>query len=409
MKNRLTFFLDSGGHGFIGLECRNCAEDKPAEFKAGFYPRVTAKCNNVIRHAENRDRFLLDKLENLQSIIIPFVKSIAPLLVNQVAPGVSTAAKMFSITSPDHPYSILNEGDVDGKTICNATEGDIQFKRYSGYFEKDYARMHQVSYSISDEDSIEIFERVKHLAENNEVNYRYSLVGQNCLDFTYDIYQLTSLERKSFTGIYDLNPLASFAGFNGPAGAYMAGRDAYEAAWSANPIVVMGALYAAQRLCSWASNKLSRNFGAKFDPESITDVQRKAFLEAMKDARKKIRKSIRTLEKPLNIARELMNDCYGDTSRKDEYQELRNCFISLREYVKTCKDKLMELHQLNKDYDSLFTEYSSHRYANQILTKIREFPVIVSALKSKRLEVIAAASVLEQEKQSDTVIGTLLP
>lgn len=403
MQNRLRFFLDNGGHGFIGLECRNCADEKPAEFKAGFYPGGPLQCNNVIRHAENHDRALLDKLQNLQRIIIPFVKSIAPLLGNEISKGISSGATMVYITNHNEPYSILNEGDVDGKTICNATEGGIKFKRYSGYFKKDFDRFHQVSYEINDEDSVKVYNQVKRLAENNDVNYQYSLVGQNCLDFTNEIYQLTSLERKSFTGIYNLNPLASLAGFNGPSGSYMVGRDAYEMIGSSNPIVVIGAIYAAQRLYSWASNKLYRSFGAKFHPESITDEQRETYLEAIKNARKEIRKTIRVLEKPLNIARELMNDCYGDTSRKDEYQELRTRYTSLREYVKICKDKLMEVHQLTKDYDSLLTEYCSERYANQILLKLCQITAFISVLKNQRTELIAATTAIEKEKKPDAL------
>lgn len=372
MRNRLTFFLDLNrgfiGHGFVGLECENCADGKPAELHAGFYPNNERQFDREMIHVDNQQP-VTNIHKKLVSGVQSSVKAVAPFMIFDYPVPFSLTIPLSYFKDGAKHYMILNDGPTDGKTIYNATQGNINFLRHSVYFNSDLENMYRVSYEINDDDACKVWQTIRNLAENSYLNYEYSTFKYNCVDFTREIYQQTSLGKKTMTGIYNLNPLASLVGVNGMSGSYMLAKDVYEISTS-NPAFALCAGSAMYGLYKWASNKLSRRRGSRFFPAMISNDDKGQHLNSISETIKILSNTIDLLLGPVSEARNAVNDCYGVASRKTEYAQLRADYVELRDLLEGCENALEKSNQLLKDYNSLSTEYSSINYAKKVISEI---------------------------------------
>lgn len=373
-KDKLTLFLDCGHHGFIGLQCQSCADGKPADFKAGFYPyhpasdRDLADLVSSSMDADKQRKHYKKAVHKLWPAVISLQNTIARQ--GSLAPFIKTGLASIS----NQEYSIVNEGGIDGKTKYDSAQDGINFAKRSSYRKKELAQLYQIAYEINPEDSLNIYAAIKHMTENNITDYHYNSFTHNCLDFTREMYLKTSLEKKSRTAMYGLNPILSGIGLNGLAGAYMLGKDAYEMIDSNAPFFIFAGynLYKLYQSTYNFTSKMSRGFfsGDRFDPKSISNNKWKRYARLIKATRTKLLEILGSVEEDLITAREAANDCYGDAARKDEYAILSANYSLIRKFFNDCEVELTKFDQLTKDYDSLKKEHCSKQYAHQILTEI---------------------------------------
>lgn len=147
----------------------------------------------------------------------------------------------------------------------------------------------------------------------------------------------------------------------------------------------------------WGSNKLYRFsiFGNKFDPESISNNDRIEHLSLIEKAKETLRHAIKSLKKPLNNAREAHNEYYGIASRKSEFEKVTAHCRAIKKCIKECKEALVMINELEKNYNSLSNEYCSDNFARRVFKAIDDLPYLRKAVEKCILPFVEQ----EQEEQ----------
>ncbi|AIL64802.1 hypothetical protein NOVO_02035 [Rickettsiales bacterium Ac37b] len=211
MENQLTIYHDTG-HAFIKLECSDCSNSKPASFYVGLYPADENPTDDISYDDEKNSGFF--------RYVEPFMPFI-PFTQSSIG---------SSLYSSGHPYSSyaktgksLAEFSIFGYLFIKDSHSIKNYDRYEiinelrdpfsnnplyfsstfgGYSFEELMDMESKIFNISKEQASKIFSRVAHLTNTCDKDYAYKLLGNNCVDFVQEMYNLAGLEGDHFDQMY---------------------------------------------------------------------------------------------------------------------------------------------------------------------------------------------------------------
>ncbi|MBV8802003.1 MAG: hypothetical protein JO131_03375 [Gammaproteobacteria bacterium] len=216
MQNRITIFLDHG-HGFMGLDYQPKGDKKPIHFYAGLYPSSICK-QDTCRISNNEESFYSSYVNELMfftaSSILPdpMLSRIFPPIVS-IVQGIPSTFLSISSNNKQN-YCIAHEGP-------SSSQSGIDFVADTNYSPTYIQDIPQISYNISVEGAERVYNRIKYLTENCDINYEFNSLTHSCLFFAKEMYAEAGLEKKLFSEIYKMPVGFSLIGF------YMKAYDAY--------------------------------------------------------------------------------------------------------------------------------------------------------------------------------------
>jgi hypothetical protein len=211
IANSLTLFHDAG-HGFIKLECMDCANGEPVSIHVGLYPaddndscEFSGDKNGIMDFLRENEKFVL---------ILPFIQSILSgfsYILGYTTSGHIKAVKSISessfFTSGLSNLYYTGSENSDTYQITREFEGGhlnkpIYFNCPGEYRLETLKSIHSKSLNISKNHAELVFNQIMYLSSHCSKDYEYKGFGHNCLDFVQEMYNLAGFEGDHFNEMY---------------------------------------------------------------------------------------------------------------------------------------------------------------------------------------------------------------